>query len=627
MKSFKKFLRLFKLYSIYNLLRNIYLFLAPKGTKRYKISHKILSTSLKQFSILNITYREYLRSIGPMTNDDSKTIKIKIDEMVRKPSFSVIMPVYNPNLNFLEQAILSVQNQAYPYWELCIADDASTDPRVPALLLKFAQEDPRIKVILREQNGHISAASNSALELASHDFIALLDHDDLLHPLALFYVAQVINQYPESEIIYSDEDKITRRGKRLDPYFKPDFNYELLLSHNMVSHLGVYRTTSVRKIGGFQLGLEGSQDYDLLLRMVENCNHNQIHHIPRILYHWRISHQSVAENIAIKPYAIQAAEKAISDHLTRRSIEAKVDFIPDLAAFQVKYALPENEPSVNFIIHTKEFSEKTVSCIDSILDNTKYSNYKIILCNPKNIEQKWHEYLVINQQKVSSYLIEEDNNHSFARVINQCVSECTSEYVCLLDQALTGFHSGWLSTLMGQAVQSGIGAVAPKLIYNTDTVFSNGIILLPDNSIKYLFNGKRNSDAGYFGWAKITRGYSALSEKCLLVNRQAFQSVEGFTKTIYNKMNCGVDFCLKLKELGFRNIITPMIVLFINKNSDNKNKEKALSDQYEADMTYLKARWSKWFQRDPAFNQNLTFFDESRLGVNLSAPRITYYDK
>src|SRR4029079_13505447 len=231
----------------------------------------------------------------------------------KKPLISVLMPVYNTNPQWLVEAIESVQRQLYPYWELCIADDASTDPHIRSMLDRYASADSRIKVTLRPTNGHISAASNTALKAATGEYVALMDHDDVLAEHALFWVAEVIANNPNAEFIYSDEDKVDTKGNRSTPYFKCDWNPELFLSHNMICHLGVYRTAMVRELGGFREGFEGAQDYDLALRSIERIAPKQIIHIPRVLYHWRMHQGSTAAGLAAKPYAFEAGRKAISE--------------------------------------------------------------------------------------------------------------------------------------------------------------------------------------------------------------------------------------------------------------------------------------------------------------------------
>ena len=591
------------LYNLYNWLRSIYLFLAPKGTKRYQISHRILSIVLKHLRLYNIAYQDWILKNDPYSEERINKILTTLEEMDAKPFISLVMPVYNPKPKFLEQAIQSVIDQVYPYWELCIADDASTDPRIPELLQNFTQKDSRIRVIFREENGHISTASNSAIELVTHDFIALLDHDDILHPLALFYVAQTINEHPDSEVIYSDEDKITRKGKRLDPYFKPEFNYELQLSHNMVSHLGVYRTSTIRKVSGFRKGLEGSQDYDLLLRVLEQISPEDIHHIPLPLYHWRISKLSVAEDINIKPYAIESAKRAILEHLRRLSINADVNFLPDAAAYNVDYKPPEPPPSVTLLIIRNDNSLSIERMLRSIIVNTTLQNYRILICLSKSSPMPAFEDETLKDPRISTISMDFTEISSFAHKIKECMKFLSGDYVCLLDENLIGFKPGWLYSLLGQAVQSDIGVVAPKLLTEKEITYSNGIILQPNGTVYHLSHGEHNDINGYFGWAKIRRGYSALSDKCLLFREDTYQKVNGFDANFEEPLFAGIDFCLRLRSIGLRNILCPDVVLYINSNEHYNSVSEDLSGNHVPKSLYKK--WEQWFRNDPAFSPSL----------------------
>jgi glycosyltransferase involved in cell wall biosynthesis len=602
----------------YSRLKSIYLTLVPKGSKAYEITHGFLRIFLKRIHLFNISYQEWIRQVDTLKEADLQKINEKIESMASKPHISIIMPVYNPPLTFLEEALKSVLNQVYPFWELCIADDASPNPYVTELINKYAQFEPRIRVVFREENGHISAASNSALELAQYPFAVLFDHDDLLHPLALYYVAQTILAFPDSEIIYSDEDKITKRGRRLDPYFKPDFNYELLLSHNMVSHLGVYRTATMRAVGGFRIGLEGSQDYDLLLRILERIKFNQIHHIPFPLYHWRISRQSAAEDVNIKPYAIDSGKKALQEHLDRSSIKGHVKFLPEVAAYHVEYDLPEPNPSVAILIQDQETSKTLQNCVDSIIQNTNYPNYRIIIDLPNELDQS--PELPVNQwgDKVSIEHFPGEIANTYAKITNRAVNSLKEDFVVLLDKTLLVQSPNWLIHLVGQAAQKNIGAVAPKLLYSNNVVYSSGVVILPDGGIHHISKGEELSVNGYFGWAKLTRGYSALSYKCLLFRQNAFTSVNGFNESLQTPDYCGVDFCLRLKSLGFRNILYPSVELYIQeKHRYNKPLEVSKQDS-EIDRTFLKDNWGEWVLNDPAFNPNLAIVDEGKLVVDLS---------
>ena len=602
---------------IYHNLKSLYFAIIPKGSKSYKITYGFLRIFLKQLHLLNIYYQEWIRLFDNFTDDELAKIHQIITEMASKPKFSVIMPVYNPDLSFFQQAIESVINQVYPYWELCIADDASTNPRVKALIKTYADKDTRIRFIIREKNGHISAASNSALELASKEFIALLDHDDVLHPLALYFVAVEINAHPDSVIIYSDEDKITKRGKRLDPYFKPDFDYELLLSQNMVSHLGIYRRSAVIEVGGFRIGLEGSQDYDLLLRVLETCKPDQIHHIPRPLYHWRISNKSVARDVNIKPYAVDAGNKALQEHLARRSVKAHVEFLPELAGYSVTYDIPK-EPSVSLIIPSVAVTDILYRYLVELLSNTSYKNFLVQIITPTSKNNFSMPLPPSLKDQVKIIHLDNDNKASFAKLVNYAISMVTTDYLCLLNDFLNEFPPNWLSDLVGQASQAGIGAVAPKIIDNNDRVYSSGIIVMPERIAAHLSKGEERAVNGYFGWAKLSRGYSALSEKCLLFKRDYWQSVDGFDTNLKSPMHCGIDFCLKLKDLGLRNILRPSTELVLKRSDQHNPHFHDHAKSLAPDQAYLQSRWGRIIANDPAFNPNLTIVDEGKILVNLS---------
>ena len=604
--------------NIYNNLKKLYFSIVPKGSKAYQFTHSFLNIFLKQLSLFNIYYQEWIRRYDRLSDEDLHVISTQIKEMDNPPYFSIIMPVYNPPEALLHQAIQSVLNQVYPHWELCIADDASTNPEIPAIIQHYTQQDSRVRAIFREENGHISAASNSALELAQHDYLALLDHDDALHPLAMYYAAQMITKHPDSVLIYTDEDKITRGGKRLDPYFKPDFNYELFLSQNMISHLGVYKTEAVRQVGGFREGFEGSQDYDLALRVIENCDIDHIHHIPRPLYHWRIIKESAAHDLNIKPYAIDAGARAISEHLSRRSIHAQVDFLPEVAAYDVAYALPDPLPELTIVVPTLELSEHIVELIETIICRTDYPRLEILLGVAGKIPEEFNHIMKEHQQVIRIIQYENQEDITFAKRVNQCVKAAPADYICLINGHLSGFKPMWLHPLITQAIQPGIGNVAPKLINpKQKRIDSNGLILLPDQPPQHLSRGEE-MDNGYFGWAKLTRGYSALSDKCLLFKREQFLSLDGCDETFQSPFYSIVDMQLKFRDSGLRNILRPSVELFVDSTYQKSSDVKMADQQEESEWKILEEKWKYWFQNDPAFNPNLTIIDGGRLLINLS---------
>lgn len=602
--------------TIYQQLKSLFFAIIPKGSTLYSWIRSPLSIFLKKFNIINLYYRKWITQFDSPTEEELNLIRERIRNGAFNQAFSIIMPVFNPPPALLKEAIESVIRQVYPFWELCIADDASTDPRVTALLESYANKDDRIKVIFRKENGHISAASNSALEMASHEYIVLLDHDDVLHPLALHSVAETIQQHPDSVIVYSDEDKITKRGKRLDPYFKPDFDYELLLSQNMISHLGVYKTAVVRKVGGFRVGYEGSQDYDLALRVIECCQPEQIRHIPRPLYHWRLFRQSAARGLNVKPYTVDSAEKALSDHLARCGVDGSAHFLPGVSAYTVKYQLPEKKPAAGILIIDESLTQALINGINSILKETTYQPYHVYVNLKSDLPQE-NLKSTMWQEKVSFIQTDPDCADSFARRANACIHQIPSEIICLMAGTLNKFTPGWLAALVGQALQDGAGAVSPRLLTENERVFANGLILQPGGLIKHLSRGKDASDNGYFGWAKLSRGYSALPSECILFHRESFRSNKGFSENLHTPAASVVDFCLKLRQSGLRNILLPSVELYIYER-DDAHKNSGIGPAAQEIRNQVASQWEGWFNNDPSFNPNLAVIDQGQIIIGLS---------
>ena len=307
-----------------------------------------------------------------------------------RPTISVVVPVYNTDENHLRQMIESVRQQIYPHWELCIADDGSTEPRVRRVLEEF-RHDSRIKILHRPSNGNISAASNSALDMATGDFAALLDHDDVLAPHALYMVAHAVNAYPDADVFYSDEDKLNAAGHRCNPYFKPDWNRELFYGQNLINHLGVYRTASVRAAGGFRLGFEGSQDYDLALRLIA-ATRGPVVHIPYILYHWRIFPGAATHSSTQFDSAAAAARRAIKEHLESLGERATVTAAPAGNYHRVVYGAPDEWPKVSVIVPTRDHVEVLADCLTGLLERTDYPDLEIMIADNESIEEKTNAF-------------------------------------------------------------------------------------------------------------------------------------------------------------------------------------------------------------------------------------------
>ncbi len=607
-----------RLQNIYSKIKSGYFSVIPKGSKAYQFTRGIFGVFLKRIHFFNIYYQEWIKQVDSFTDEDLHAIKNKIFMMEQTPFISIVMPVYNTPKGLLEEAIQSVIDQFYPYWELCIADDASTDPSIKLIINQFIEKDQRIRAVFRAENGHISEASNSALKIASHPFTALLDHDDILHPLALYYVAKVINTHPDVKIIYSDEDKITKNKRRIDPYFKSDFNYHLFLGHNMISHFGVYHTDTLREIGGFRKGLEGSQDYDLALRVLEKISVDQIYHIPYPLYHWRMTQQSAAKDLNVKPYAINAGEQAISEHLSRTGKDATVKFVPQLSAYQTQYTLPKIYPSVAILIQALDISDQLIQCIDAIVNKTEYPNYAIKICLPQSKDEKFKVSRFGTSKRVEAFFLPDDIFCSAAKVFNLTINKITADYVTFLDQSLLSYPPDWLDTMVSHGIQKDIGVCAPKLLFNNDIVFSCGVTTSNTGAIYHLFNGINRDDDGYFGWAKLTRECLAVSDKCLLIDRGLFNSVSGFSEN-YNTLQYSVlDLCLNMRLKQKKTLIIPSIELVRHDKFNYNLIPEYPLDSLEVDQKRFEDHWSAIIKNDPTFNPNLEVIYGGNLTVNLN---------
>ncbi len=552
-------------------------------------------------------YQTWIKQYDTLDDQAIEKIQLEIASFDRKPKISVVMPVYNAPLNFLEEAIRSVQNQIYDHWELCIADDASTDKSIRPLLERYAKEDPRIKVVFRSENGHISAASNSALSLASGDFVALLDNDDLLPVHALYHVAKTIIKNPNVALIYSDEDKIDEKGERVGPYFKTNWNPDLFYSHNMFCHLGVYKRSLLENIGGFQLGLEGSQDYDLTLRCIEKINANQIIHLPYILYHWRVHPASTAMSSDAKPYAMIAGERAINQHFQRTGVKGHVKLIGH--GYNPHYDLPATHPLVSIIIPTRNAHGLVSQCINSIRKLSTYPSYEILLIdNGSDDPASLGEWDRMARDGVR--VLRDDSPFNYSALNNMAVKKAKGEVLILLNNDTEVIEPRWLEIMVAHAVRPGIGPVGAKLLYPDDTIQHAGVVLGlgglagAAGHAHYKFPG---SSHGYCGRISLTSNFSAVTGACIAVRRDLYLKVNGLDEENLRIAFNDVDFCLKLGELGYRCVYAPDAVLYHHESASRgaeDNPEKKARFKQETD--WMRARWGSLIDNDPYYSPNLT---------------------
>lgn len=553
-------------------------------------------------------YKAWIERNERLEETDRELIARRIAGMPAKPLISIVMPTYRTPERWLRRAIESVREQIYPHWELCIADDASPDPQVAAVVAEYQAIDTRVKFMRRPVNGHISAASNSALEMASGDFVALLDHDDEFGPLALYMVAEEINAHPDAGLIYTDEDKIDADGNRFDPYFKPDWNPDLMLSHNMITHLAVFRRSVLAELGGFRSAYDGSQDYDLMLRVIERIGARGIRHIPFILYHWRAIQGSTALAHGEKPYAHDLARKAIKEHLDRTGHPGAV-VRPALnhSLHRVTYPVPDPAPRVDIIIPTKDKADLLRCCITSILEKTLYPDYRILIVDNRSEEEATRRYFdeVSADPRIS--VVKYDAPYNFAALNNWAVGQCEAPLLAFVNNDIEVIAPEWLGEMVGHALRPEVGPVGAKLYYPDDTIQHAGVIVGLGGLAGHAHHLEPRSSAGYVGRAVLTQGFSAVTAACLVLRRALFEAVGGFDAEAFGIAYNDVDLCLRLGERGYRSVWTPYAELYHHESASlgDPNSDKR-REQFKREADAFRNRWAKVIAHDPAYNPNLT---------------------
>ena len=541
---------------------------------------------------------------------DVKRMRELVPFLALRPTFSVLMPVYETPEEYLRAALDSVLAQSYPDWELCVADDASQAPHVRAVLEEYAAADDRIKLVFRETNGHIAATSNSALALATGEFVALLDHDDLLSPDALFENALAINAQPGVDVIYSDEDKIDEDGRRRDPYFKPDFSPESLLARNYVSHLGVYRRSLLERLGGFRLGFEGSQDYDLILRATEVTD--RVAHVPRVLYHWRSHSASTAEARDQKGYAYDAAVRALEEALQRRGEPGRIetdDRTPGI--YTVRYAITR-PGRVSVIVPTRDHGADVDLCLTSLFERSKYPDLEVILLDngstdPESLRAfgRWLE-----REPERAKLVPYDVPFNFSRINNHAVEHATGTYLLFLNNDTELIAADSVEAMVEQAQRPRIGAVGAKLLYDDGTVQHGGVVIGLGGVAGHSHKHYRGDAPGYFYTLQTVTNYSAVTAACLMMRREVFDEAGGFDEQLSIAFN-DVDLCLRVRAAGYRNVYVPHAVLYHHESKSRGYEDTAdKMARFLGEQRIMQTRWRTGDVPDPYYNPNLTLMTE-----------------
>lgn len=557
----------------------------------------------------NAQYRKWLAQ-DAVTSTDRYAMTRLLRSLEHRPLISVLMPVCDPPEVFLRHAIESVCRQAYPHWQLCIADDASLQPHVARILDEYAAREPRLRWVRRDIRGHIATASNTALELAEGDFIALLDHDDELAEDALLLVAWQLNRTKNANIVYSDEDKINAAGRRFSPDFKPDWNPDLMLSQNACGHLGVFRTSLVRQVGGFRPGTDGCQDWDLVLRLAEITPPEQIKHLPFVLYHWRTSSTSTAGRPNAKDYVASAARRVVEDALARRKVQAEVLPAPG-NHLRLRYPLPVTPLRVSILIPTPGSDQSFTRLLQELVSRPPWQDMEILIAGSDTAP-------VTDSQPMLRYLPDLATTSPAAQC-NGLAAAATGKVLVFLHPALAAPSAATLAELVAQVLRLEIGAVAPRL-EAAEKIVGGGLVLGLNGLAGASYLGTPIKDSGVAGRAGLAQGRTVASASCLTVRQEVFSAQGGFDTQHFPQVFHDLDFCLRLGKAGLRVLWTPEADITV-RNAAAILSPTATPDAYAAAMLALHGRWGEILQRDPVHNPNLAL--DQAWPTPAAVPRVT----
>lgn len=518
--------------------------------------------------------------------------------------FSIAVPVYRTPETFLRQMIESVTGQSYGNWELCIANGSPDDKKVRTVLEEYAGRDPRIRVKNLENQG-IAGNSNAALAMAKGDYVGFLDHDDLLAPNALYEAAAYLEKYPQTDMLYTDEDKVTEDlSAHFQPHLKPDFNLDLLRSNNYICHFLIVKRTLALRAGEFRQEYEGAQDYDFVLRCADQAC--RIGHVPEILYHWRTSRSSTADNPASKMYAYDAGKRAIEAHLQRRGEKGEVSLKKDLGFYRVVYPVKKQE-RISVVIPSKDQWETLKACLDSIREKTTYPDYEIIVVENNSREPETFEYYKTIDGRDNIRVITWDKPFNYSAINNFGIRHASGQYVICLNNDIQVITGGWMEELLGVCQREEVGVVGAKLYYPDDTIQHAGIVVGIGGIAGSLFVGMKRERSGYLHKASLMQDLSAVTAACMMVKKKAFEEAGGFEEKLAVAFN-DVDLCLKIREKGYLVVYDPYVEMY-HYESKTRGREdtKEKVRRFQGEIEYMRTRWIGILKEgDPCYNKNLS---------------------
>ena len=545
------------------------------------------------------------------------------------PLISIVVPVYRTPEIYLREMIESVMNQTYGNWELCLADASPRgellrqdlkkikgrktrealmkipdgDTELTSVIREYQLKDSRIRYEILKENKSIAENSNAAMEMATGDFVGLLDHDDTLEPNALYEVAMKISEDDRVDAVYTDEDKINSKGtKHLTPNMKPDFNLDLLRSNNYICHLFVVRRILMEKVGGFRKEFDGAQDYDFILRCTEEAE--KIAHVHKVLYHWRTHEKSTSDNPESKIYAFHAGRRAVEAHLQRLGIQAEVEETCDLGYYRVKYPVI-GSPMVSILIPNKDQLPTLKKCLKSIWEKTEYKNYEILIIENNSTEKETFEFYKKIDGRHHVRVLYWDKEFNYSAINNFGAAQAKGEYLLLLNNDTEVITKGWMKELLSNCQRPEVGMVGAKLYFPDNTIQSAGTIIGMGGMADHAFVNMDRKKSGYMHRASIQVDMSGVTAACAMVKRSVYEEVHGLEEKLTVAFN-DVDLGLKIVTAGYLIVFDPYAELYhYESKSRGVNDEK--KERHAREVRYTQEKWADFLAAgDPCYNQNLT---------------------
>lgn len=551
------------------------------------------------------SYQKWIRHHLPDRNELEKQKKTSFGY---RPKISFVVPLYKTPEKYLRRLTESFQEQTYSNWELCFSDGSGAQSPLTELLKELTAKDNRIKYVSHEEPLQISENTNSAIEIATGDFIAFADHDDELTPNALFECVKAINEKPQTLVIYTDEDKMSMDGhKFFQPHFKPDYNPDLLCTVNYICHLFVVSRKVIEKVGGLRSEFDGAQDYDFVLRCVEAVKDEEICHIPKILYHWRCHEDSTAENPESKLYAFEAGRRAVQAHYERTGIHAEVFEGEYLGLYRTKF-IRDHDPLISIIIPNKDHIDDLKRCMESIEQKSTYKNYEYIIVENNSTDPATFEYYKkLEAENPKVRMVYWDGVFNYSAINNYGASFAKGEYLLLLNNDTEIINPDCLEELMGYCMRKDVGAVGARLYYEDDTIQHAGVVIGFGGIAGHCFVQQKRGTTGYCHRIICAQDYSAVTAACMMVKRSAFDAVGGLSEELAVAFN-DIDFCMKLRKAGYLIVYNPYAELY-----HYESKSRGLEDtpekvaRFNKEVATFEKKWPDILKKgDPYYNPNLT---------------------